>query len=779
MTPGRQKTYARLILLLAAALGLAWLWHVDLGQRISTNVIDLIPAGERSPEINLLRTLVNERQARIVLLALSDPSTPGEPPLAAAQRMAARLRQSPLFAEAGLVQGAKTNEELGRFLYERRMDYLLPAWLEREDADFAKANLPASEHATWLADRTVDHLDEFLADPTASAFESLVPSDPLLLVPSLAADAQLLQPGSAKASDHALIWARLAVSPLDESGQDPVFAVIDDALSDARTVAPRVALQWTGVNRIAAASKERIRGEMSWLNALSLASVLLIALIFVRHAWKALHLVPVILFSLLSGWVAVTALFTHVHILVFVIGALLTGVAIDYGFYLYLQPALRAGERYEEKLRRLLKPLLTSCLTTVIGFSFLLFSELPLIRHLGVFVSAGLVGALGAAILYFAQVKHPYLEVRRFSLVRFPRGRRTLVRALGGLALLVALVGPWRLHWHDSIRELEVPNRTLEDNDAAVRALFGEKTNQSTYITRGDTPAEARAHLESFLQWHAEQYPQSAALGMGRVLPTEDAWAQLPARMAAIPDFPARLREALAAHQYTPAAFDPFFLAWDRARAGTDRPAYPALVGDLEQHLQGPLGMLLFSSEHATWFLTLAPHEPGPPPPAAFETYATNQLETLNSLFARYRRSALRLSLMGLGLIGLSVFILYGLRRGVRIFMIPAGSCLITFGLLGVTGHTLNMFHLLGAFLGVCLSHNYAIFSAENAGRGEPPPLSIRLSALTTAASFGVLGLSRIEVVAALGSTVMLIVLTALLMVELEPIGRKPEPAQT
>jgi predicted exporter len=91
---------------------------------------------------------------------------------------------------------------------------------------------------------------------------------------------------------------------------------------------------------------------------------------------------------------------------------------------------------------------------------------------------------------------------------------------------------------------------------------------------------------------------------------------------------------------------------------------------------------------------------------------------------------------------------------------------------LGLAGQTLNLFHLLGAFLGVCLSHNYAIFSAENAARGEIPPPSIRLSALSTAASFGVLALSKIPVVAALGATVALIVLTALAAVELAPLAR-------
>jgi predicted exporter len=150
-----------------------------------------------------------------------------------------------------------------------------------------------------------------------------------------------------------------------------------------------------------------------------------------------------------------------------------------------------------------------------------------------------------------------------------------------------------------------------------------------------------------------------------------------------------------------------------------------------------------------------------------------NQLESLNDLFRRYRGSALRLSLAGLGLVIGSVFAIYPGRRAVRIALIPAGSCLVVFGVFGLAGQTLNLFHLLGAFLGVCLSHNYAIFSADNAAAGAAPPIPIRLSALSTAASFGVLGFSRIPVVHALGMTVALIVLTALATVELEPLARR------
>jgi predicted exporter len=774
MEPRRQKIFARLALAAFAALGALWLARLDYGSKISTNVIDLLPADERTPELSLVRSLVDQRQTRIVLLALatSDPTAP--PPAAAVETFVASLQNSSAFADIVRVGDPAANDALGRFVFARRFDFLLPAWLARAVPDAA-----APPSAAALAERTVAELDQFLAQPESLAFQELVPHDPLLLVPALAQKVQGLlgaagAAGSDAAGGTALVWAVMRDSPFSAAGQRPVFTAIETALADARRLAPALTLRWTGYNRFAAASEARIRGEISWLNTASLAGVLGVALIFVRRPWKVLHLVPVIALSTLGAWVATTLVFERTHILVFVLGSLLAGVAIDYGFYLYMQPALRPGEPYREKLRRLLKPLLTSCLTTVIGFSLLCWSELPLVRQLGVFVSAGLLSALAAAILYFAQLDRAFLETRAFVLPSAGRARR-LVLPLFALAALVALFGPWLLRWRDDIRELEIPSPALRAEDAGIRRLFGDTAARSVFLTHGATPAAARAALARFTAWHDEQFPATPAASLGLLLPTEAGCAARAPRLAALESFPAALRAELARRGYEAESFAPFFTAWSELRAAP-APDTAALVADLRAALGGPLGMLfhLDPAGGRSWFLTLADRAPREvAPPAGTDTFALTQLESLNALFSRYRADAAKLSALGLGLIGLSVFALYGLRRGARIFAIPAGSCFFALGLLGLAGQPLNLFHLLAAFLGVCMSHNYAIFSAENAGRREPPPPSIRLSALTTAVSFGVLALSKIPVVAALGATVALIVLAALLMVELEPLGRK------
>lgn len=773
--PSRQRLFARLVLLAFAAFCAVWLLRMDHAAKISTNVLDLIPAAEQAPEIGLVRGFASNVQARVMLFALRDPANPAVPPRAAAQAFAAALTRSPAMAEVVVMGETASGDTLAREIFEHRFAWLLPAWLGEREREYAATGGAKEAFPGWLAERAATHLEAFLSRPEAAAMQEILPRDPLLLVPSLVERARLLGAPGAGGGGHALVWARTRDSPFAEEGQGPVFAVVEKALAEARTAQAGVELKWSGVNRFAAASRARIEAEIGLLNAVSLVAVLGVSCLFVRRIWKLLHLVPVILLSIAGAWTASTMVFDRLHVLVFVIGSLLSGVAIDYGFYIYMQPSRRPDEPYGEKLRRLLKPLLASCLTTVLGFLLLVFSELPLIRQIGFFVSAGLLCALAAAMLYFAQLERPLLEGRQFGFVGRAAGpgARWMVRGLFGAAVAIALVGPFRLQWRDDVRELDLPAKELHANEAELRALFGETASRSVFLTHGATLPEARQRLEEFLAAQRRQSPGVVAASVGLLLPTEADWRALPERMGKLDTFAEAFRRTLEQRGFTADAFAPFFTAWNDLRAQSPAGDYAAVADAVGRALTGPLALLSNVATAPFWFLTVVEQPAGAPPPESPHTIGLNQLQSLNELFTRYRWSALRLSLIGLGLVILSVFLIYPPRRGVRIALIPAGSCFFIFGVLGLAGSTLNLFHLLGAFLGVCLSHNYAIFSSDNAAAGTPPPVPVRLSALCTAASFGVLGFSRIPVIHALGLTVALIVLTALLVVELEPLARR------
>jgi predicted exporter len=768
----RQKLLARCALGAFALAATGWLCHLDFSRKISTNVLDLIPPGEQAPEAGIARALAGDLQARVMLFSVGEPASQGTAP-AAARLLAAELARSPSFAEAVAIDDDDSTQ-FGRAIFDRRFELLLPSWLGENQRAFSETGQPAAAFPRWLAERSAADLEAFLTRPEAPAMGALLTTDPLLLVPHLVDRARMIATPTPGPGGSSLVWARIKASPFSEEGQAPVFSAVDLAFARVRAAHPGAEFRWTGVNRFAAANRRQIESEIKVLNVVSIAAVLAVGALLVRRTWKMLHLVPVILCSLLGAWSVSTAVFDRLHILVFVIGSLLGGVAIDYGFYIYMQPSLGRDEPYAAKLRRLLKPLLASCLTTVIGFSLLLFSDLPFIRQVGLFVAAGLLCALGAAMLYFAQLNRPFLEGRQFGRLGGGGHRPFLRVALLGLLLAaaaVAVAGPWMLRWSDDVRELEIPTPVLAANDQAVRTLFGDTADRTIFLTYGATLSEARLHLDSFLSEEARTAPSARAASMGLIFPTEADWDGMPALLGRLRGFDGEFRAALDRHGFTPDSFDPFFAAWDKVQAGPPAGTYDGLYADFRQSVGGPLASLVGSHGLFSWFLTVVDGQAGPPPAGTF-TIGVNQLQSLNQLFTRYRWSALRLSLVGLGLVIASVFIIYPFRRGLRIAIIPAGSCFFVLGVLGLAGQGVNLFNLLGAFLGVCLSHNYAIFSSDQAAAGAEPPASIRLSALCTAASFGVLACSRIPVVHALGMTVAMIVLTSLAVVELEPLAR-------
>jgi predicted exporter len=776
MTFRRRQLLGLGVLAIAALLGGIWLARLDFARKFSSDVLDLIPADERAPELTLVRQLASQTEARTMLFVLTVEN--GAPaPAFAAERFAAELAKSPAFAEALPMDDSTGREAVGRELFAQRLHLLFPLWLREHEAAYAATGGPAEGFSAWLACDSAAALGKFLTTPEAMAFQEAIPADPLLLMPGmldrLKGGIALFQP-AATATDRkpALVWARLAASPLSEAGQAPAFAAIERAAAAVRGEFSAFAAAYTGVNRFAAASRARIEREVTLLNALSLAAVLAVALTFIRSVWRGLHLVPAVLLAVLGAWVGATLAFERLHILVFVVGSLLTGVAIDYGFYLYMQPPAGPAEDYWAKVRRLTKPLLASCFTTVAGFALLLFSDLPLIRQLGVFVGAGLLCALGAAIVYFSTVRNPFLATRSFQggrLLPAP-ARRWLRRGLV-VVWIAALPGLALLKWRDDIRDLEIPSPTLKQEDARIRALFGEHNDRTVFLTYGGDLAEARQSLAMLDTWLATAGGgRTQTVNLGAIVPTAGDYAHALRFVREHPDFARQLRVALAQAGFDEGEFAPFFAAFERYAAVKDDD-FNSTVSALQAKLAGPLGLLLHTGGPLTWFVTIAHDAPMAAPPAETHTVNSSQLQSLNRVFGQYRQSALRLSLVGLAIVGSGVLLTYGVRDGVRIFAIPCGACLGIFGLFGWFGQPLNLFHLLGAFLGVCLTHNYSIFSATSAYLREPPPVSVRMSAMTTAASFGVLALSGIPVVRALGSTVALMVASALLVIEFEHLA--------
>ncbi|MGH8017586.1 MAG: hypothetical protein ACREIA_04740 [Opitutaceae bacterium] len=765
--------------ILIACLALAG-WRLatfDYRTRISTDVLDLIPGGETAPELALVRSLASEKQARVVLFSLQPGDDAGEQPERfeeAAAAFIASLRSAGVFAEVLSLSEPQQRESIGAYVFKNRMHLLLPQWLS-DHAAFLPGADPEGRSSKALAEAIVEELDQFLQTPEASAYEQIIPADPLLLIPRLVETlpASATEALGGAPQEGTLVWAELKDSPLHEEAQLQLFAAVDTATKALRAIDSAAELEWTSVARFAAASRARIKAEVGSLNIASLIAVLVVTAILLRRIRDVFHLLPVLVFATAGAWCFTLTLFERLPVMVLIVGSLLAGVAIDYGFHLFGRSSA------EEKLGTLLRPLLASALTTIAGFSALWFSELPVIRAIGVFVATGLACALAGALLWYFCTGGVRISTRRAAtwspVAAFsPHLARPFAFAVLGLLALIAILGPWRLRWHDDIRELDIAAGELAAIDASVRARFGESRDSHIQLSVGETPAAAREALEEFSAWVRAKNPSVAVSSLGLALPTAEAWRAFPARIDRIEDLDTELHAALEAGSYEAEAFAPFFEAWRELRADSRTISYEALLEGFSRVLRGPAGMALQVERPPFWFISFVESvEPVEPPPGT-STIALNQLATLNRVFSDYREATLRISVWGALVAAVVVVLFSGPRRAIVILLIPAFACLFTLGCFGLAGVTINLFHLLATLLAACLCFDYAIFASEHARRRQSPPPSIRLAGLTTAASFIVLAFSAIPVVSALGATVAISVLVTLAVLELLPALARP-----
>ncbi len=738
-----------LVLLLVSG---GYLLSLQWAERLSTNVMELIPDRSPSPELSLGRSVLNDVYANRVMVAMravEDPRSVGA--------YVATLQASPLVEQVVDLSDAQAFADVGQFVFQHRFELLLPEWLSR-----MRASGVADEA---LATTVVEHLDAALNDPGFVAFEAIVPSDPLLLMQQAAEAFQLAQPGRAVSSDTALLEVSLTVSALTKDGQAPVFTLLEQAEGAARQYSPHLRVLDTGAHRYAAETEAAMRQEVQLLNTSTLVVVFLICVFFCRRVFLVVHVFIILFLSLVSGVALLLLLFDQLHVFALVFGCVLCGVIVDYGLHAYLHDAGKAGR----SLRTFLKPFLISCGSTLIGFSILLFSELPVLRQMGTLVVCGLFMAIIVTLVYIfgvlgaAPASQPVIartrgaSASRSATVRLSRTGLWLV---GLIVVLVIGVLPM-VQWEDDIRSLKYPLPHLDAVDAEIRNLHGGE--RTVILTVGEDYAASRMNVERLSEWLREQGATAqSSLSARAWVPTFEAYAASGEFVATHPDFAEQVQVALEAGGFDGASFAPFARDWAavaRADIGGAED-YEQLVGDFSSALSGGLSGILGANESLYWWVTLvdAELEFGAIPEDAY-SLRLSQVESMSSVLARYRERTLELSLIA----GLAMYLVllgsFGWREGSLIVCVPVVSILGAVAFMYVFAGSLGIFHLIGLFLGACLVLDYAVFTWIGMKRDGAVPFSVIVSALTTVASFFILCWSQIPAIHSLGLSVFTVTL--------------------
>lgn len=573
---------------------------------------------------------------------------------------------------------------------------------------------------------------------------------------------------------RALLLAQTRADGADTDGQqraiDTVRARFESVRQELGVADARLLLSGPGV--FAVQARETIRSEVSRLSLLGTGLIVLVLLTVYRSPrLLALGLLPVA-----SGALAGIVMVSWVHGTVFAItvgfGLALIGEAVDYAIYYFVQSGRVGAAAWRERFWPTVR---LGVLTSVAGFGALLWAGFPGLGQLGLYALTGvLVAALVTRYVLPALVPDG-LPVRDLS----PLGHRldgviVRLRRLRWPALLLAVIGlAWMVQqrenlWQPDISVLSTARADDLALDGRLRDDMGGPDSRYLLVVKGPEQEAVLQQVEAIVPRLDALVEQGLIGGYdspARFLPSERTQR---ARQAALPDAD-RLRERLIEAQVgspLPAArLEPFIRAVDQAR---NQPLLRA--EDLEgSGLDLLVGALLMQSPDG-WRAMLPLHPPPGARDAGLDGARVAQALSgsdalfidlkgeLDSLYDSYLGEAVWLSLAGVACVLLVLALtLRSLTRLLAVLLPLALAVVLLIAGLHLAGERLHLLHLVGLLLVVAVGSNYGLFFDRTAaGQGlEPSTLSaMAVANLTTMIGFGMLSLSSVPVLHAIGITV-------------------------
>jgi predicted exporter len=593
-------------------------------------------------------------------------------------------------------------------------------------------------------------LKQVLLSPQGALVKPIVRHDPLLLSLRGFRGMQGRLQASADGADFAGLILQARAPSLDAEAQGRLQTVIRerfDALNAAAGGAFTLAM--TGVPVFTVAAHDQIQHDVMVVSTVSSVGVVLVFLLLFR-SFKALHWVMLIVGASYGVGTLATALaFGYVHSLTLALGSTLTGVSIDYPLHVLAHASQFRGESPGEAVRKVWPSLFVGALTTIVGYIALGLTGFPGFQQVAVF-SAAAIGAT-LALTYWvlpalltSTALHPARVPGLAGWIDFCRRWRKPLWVLFVAGLCGAAVVLPKVRWMEELQNLTLDMPALKQQDQYIRSRL-------TSIEPGRFVLVKAKDMETALQYSEAAERRLRTLKESGQL--SEFFGLYPWRVSA------RLQQDNAT-AYGQAVDGKFQSAWRSALAGAGlavdklgnlapvSSALPpdfTLAPDVRHILSGQIverpdgiALVIWLGEHdATAVAGALADLPG--------VRYFSQRDLLNGLAKDYRDRAL--AMLGYGLAAIYLLLWLRYRHGGKAFfsLLPALiAALSIFAAWAALGQEVSFLHVMCLLLAVSICEDYGIFFLDNGGEDiHVTYQAIAASMLTTAISFGALGLAE------------------------------------
>lgn len=745
------------------------LWLVMLGicgaiagrTSYRTDMGDFLPHSASMAQQVLAGQVNGGAASHIVLLGISGAPAPV---LAALSRtLAASLRQEPAFLD---VMNGDDQSFAGVQDYVWRNRYLLSPHVTAARFSVPGLHGALTNDLGLLGSELGLVMGQSLAsDPTGEMLGLLNQFD--------SGSGPTLQNGAWMAPDGstALLLVHTAAPGFDLDAQARALALAASHFAQAKAATPGGAgayLQMSGPGVFAVHIRDTTKQDVTRLSMLALlGAVSLLAFAYRSPRALLLGLLPIVS-GALAGIAAVSLAFGFVHGITLGFGVTLIGESLDYAIYLFTQTG--RGEQASETLSRIWPTLRLGALTSIAGFSAMLFSSFTGFAQLGLFSIAGLIGAAATTRFvlphfvpsgFFASGAES-LAQPLFRLTRHRRAARGTV-ALAVIAAVAALLAHRGGMWDGNLLDLSPIPAAQQQLDQTLRHALGVPDQRYFAVFKAGDEQQALQESEALAPALSSLVAAHQLGGFdlpSMILPSEQTQR---ARQTALPGN-ATLHEnfalAAAGLPFSTKAFAPFFVdvaAEKMAPLLTPASLPPALALQFNSLLvrHGPDWVVMAPLHDVTDAAGVA-RALATAGPSGLAVVDLNQES--DRLLAVFQDQAMVLAVVGS--VAILLILWLGLRAPSRVLAVAAplaAAVTMTSAILTLGDAKLSIFMVAGFLLIIAIGSNYCLFF-ERATPGTPgwqrAVASIVLANLCTVAAYGLLSFSRIPVLHDIGLTV-------------------------
>ena len=522
------------------------------------------------------------------------------------------------------------------------------------------------------------------------------------------------------------IKKELALSPtLLNEQMDKLTSLQQSLIKDNDNV--NIYISGTPVHTYYASSK-----SMKEINIICLLSSLFIILLckFYFNSFKIL--IPIaasLALAMYSGYLVTSVFFDSIHILTFVFASTLIGICVDYCLHYFA---------HNKDLKLIMPSLTQSLLTTVCAFLILLLSNIELLKQISTYTVTGLVTVyLTVVLLYPPLCRNLELpQMKKLQFFALPQKFKYIIAAI---ISVVAFAGVLNINFNDDIKDMYVPPKNLAIAEKLYAELSQKNFNPNFIITEAqDTQKllEKEERTARLLQKYNIEY-----YALSRFVPS--------------------IKQQKENQQLIRELYNSTLKSY--AQGFLDKQSINKLLNDNpRQEFLTPdnSGMAMLKeflyNDGTSVMLVNGDIKDIKPALEKLDTGDKNGISLINlkddisQKVGNCRKACLVLFLPAMIVLYLILAFIY---RPVNAFKITLPSFLgavFSIGVIGVTGGSLNLFHVLALFLIIGFTMDYSIFRF-NGSSSSNSKSAVLISCATSVFSFFLLSMTSFKLISSLG----------------------------